>query len=1406
MRKLKRFAAFTVAVAIVLSLFSGTGTGVLTLLADAAGSGAISETYAEATELLTNLGIMNNSAKAWTDNVKGAEVNKVVYDLFFSTYNWSFAVFGRSDFAADQNVTGEALLYNLVPALGFYNGMDEQIWVDYFRLTRGIKDYDEKAALTREQTAQIMVNTLKAAHEYNRRSQEQRADFLGLHYTQVSADGLGRPTYQWIRTATNEAVSSTYAQEPIAVLSGGKVTWSDIFDAVGETKEESSLLAYWGDYWSFRPFSYQICSEGLMGDVLWTETLNGNTNPFQTNGYTVEIYDTYSKNLADIGGNIFTMQLFRLVCYADLLVECKTESGVKSVYMYGESSGNSYGAWSTAAGAPGEAFKDLADGVYTAHWSNSEAKLYEPELTTMVADKLTAINKSSASVTYGSTAGEYSTRFHKGYDLMADGNIGNVYSFYLDRNGYVVSMAECDHDYGSWTKVDASNHKRTCSKCGYAETGSHESELRNYVAPTVTAEGYSGDKYCKKCNALIESGTTLPKSTCVHVAGDEHVENDVPATCEQDGSYDTVVRCTECDTILTTTPGTHEALGHKWKESARVEPTDREAGYVDYVCENDATHTKHEDMPAKLAGKTQYPQAVEVYKALGMGDTANDIWGDTITGAEADQILQAMYDAPGFVDPRKVTIDTSKTQVTAGELMSGILESIGWNFNNDALFSGYNHLNKDLNLSYNSTDPLTREQAAQIVLNALKTHPAYNPECIKANDPGFGLTLVKAGEDASHRPSYKWQKSGADATAVYADTPIVTMQGGCSWGSVLEALNYVTTDGIPAAEFRWSVDGGDFSDWVQKVQPADGEVLTNDYKLEVYLDYSTYQKGFEYSIVATKSKAETPQETPCPYNTKYPEAVELAMAMGYIDTTNEKFSQTLTGAEANKMLNAMYAAAGFVDPWDPGLKADAKVSGLDFMSKALVTIAWNYNSDVLFSKFNHLQKGLEPTFSASMNLTREQACQIILNLMKTHPAYNLPPIKANDPGFGLTLTKVGEDEYHRPYYKWRRNGVDVTGVHLDTPVAVTRGGKAWNQILDAVGYHTTDGVPPAEFRWSVAGGPFSDWVCKKHPDTETLLNKKYKLEIYTDYTTAQTTFEYSIIAYEAPEEKLNTSYPEAVELMIALGWMNGDNTNWKMAATGAEANQVLDALYAGPGFAAPWKSNFSPESKVKFSKFMHDSLHTIAWDYENDQYWIYYNHLTKGLRGYNSGALTREQMAQIVLNVLKTHPVYNNQAIKGNDGNIGLTLVKVGQDKYNRPYYKWQKNGSDMTKAYLDSPVFRSQCGLTWSEILDAVGDVAAINHEQRFRFSEEGGDWSKYMGKIHPNFDVFKDADWAMEVYVDYNAVPGIDFTYSIVTYEGQIPKAGDTFQPVWIALLGTAALAGCVVLILTGKKKKKA
>lgn len=135
----------------------------------------------------------------------------------------------------------------------------------------------------------------------------------------------------------------------------------------------------------------------------------------------------------------------------------------------------------------------------------------------------------------------------------------------------VYKCTKCDNTYEETIAKDASNH-------------GNNTEVRNKKDATCTAEGYTGDTYCKDCNTLLHNGTTIPKvshnytsvvteSTCTeggyttytcsechesyranetatkgHTPGTPVQENvSGPATFESDMTCDTVTRCTVCN-------------------------------------------------------------------------------------------------------------------------------------------------------------------------------------------------------------------------------------------------------------------------------------------------------------------------------------------------------------------------------------------------------------------------------------------------------------------------------------------------------------------------------------------------------------------------------------------------------------------------------------------------------------------------------------------------------------------------------------------------------------------------------------------------------------------------------------------------------------------------------------------
>lgn len=128
---------------------------------------------------------------------------------------------------------------------------------------------------------------------------------------------------------------------------------------------------------------------------------------------------------------------------------------------------------------------------------------------------------------------------------------------------------------------------------------STDEELASYDKFTDTQPG-KYHVYFMGYNA--KTGESLGAAQHTHTAGEPTQENVVPATCTTDGSYDEVIKCTECGEVISTTHKTTPALGHKWKATKVVAPTYESQGYTEYVCENDPSHTKKDDYTAKLDG------------------------------------------------------------------------------------------------------------------------------------------------------------------------------------------------------------------------------------------------------------------------------------------------------------------------------------------------------------------------------------------------------------------------------------------------------------------------------------------------------------------------------------------------------------------------------------------------------------------------------------------------------------------------------------------------------------------------------------------------------------------------------------------------------------------------------------
>lgn len=188
----------------------------------------------------------------------------------------------------------------------------------------------------------------------------------------------------------------------------------------------------------------------------------------------------------------------------------------------------------------------------------------------------------------------------------------------------VIKCTECGEEMSRTHKIlPATGHKfvdtvvaptctaqgytlHKCSVCGEETKDTYKDALGHkygeWVIDKPATEDAAGSKH-RDCVRGDDTQTEeIPQLTHVHTPAAAVKENEVPATCEAEGSYDEVVRCSKCGEVITTTHKTTPALGHKWKATKVVAPTYESQGYTEYVCENDPSHTKKDDYTAKLDG------------------------------------------------------------------------------------------------------------------------------------------------------------------------------------------------------------------------------------------------------------------------------------------------------------------------------------------------------------------------------------------------------------------------------------------------------------------------------------------------------------------------------------------------------------------------------------------------------------------------------------------------------------------------------------------------------------------------------------------------------------------------------------------------------------------------------------
>ncbi len=124
---------------------------------------------------------------------------------------------------------------------------------------------------------------------------------------------------------------------------------------------------------------------------------------------------------------------------------------------------------------------------------------------------------------------------------------------------------------GPYVNNGNGTHSLTCSVKDCSEISPDSSPhtggdaaKENVIAATCTTGG-SYDKVvrCTECAAEISREHVTVDATG-HSNGEPTQENVVDATCTTDGRYDEIVRCTKCETEISNTHKTTSATGHSW--------------------------------------------------------------------------------------------------------------------------------------------------------------------------------------------------------------------------------------------------------------------------------------------------------------------------------------------------------------------------------------------------------------------------------------------------------------------------------------------------------------------------------------------------------------------------------------------------------------------------------------------------------------------------------------------------------------------------------------------------------------------------------------------------------------------------------------------------------------------------
>ena len=155
------------------------------------------------------------------------------------------------------------------------------------------------------------------------------------------------------------------------------------------------------------------------------------------------------------------------------------------------------------------------------------------------------------------------------------------------------AVAATGHAYGDWTKVDAANHQRVCSKdASHIETEAHTLITDAAVAATCTETGLTEGSHCDVCNSVIVAQTVVDAldhdftGTYTYDA-DGHWHVCARDNCDvTDAKVPHTYNTTNCAVEATCACGYVKAAGeHAWDNGVETTaPTCEDTGVTTYTC------------------------------------------------------------------------------------------------------------------------------------------------------------------------------------------------------------------------------------------------------------------------------------------------------------------------------------------------------------------------------------------------------------------------------------------------------------------------------------------------------------------------------------------------------------------------------------------------------------------------------------------------------------------------------------------------------------------------------------------------------------------------------------------------------------------------------------------------------